>query len=146
MVETIDRKYLAGLIDGEGCIQMKGSGFASLILTLANTYKPIIDRLYAEFGGNIREYLDKRQLKSGRFRKPVYFWRLCGFKAEVVLRECYPYLIIKKEHVEIVLFIRSSIHMNYREVPFEEMERRKALKASLDKLNEKGVVSFGDSP
>ena len=145
MVENIDRRYLAGLIDGEGCIQMVGSGSATLILTLANTYKPIIDMLYAEFGGSTREYLDRRQLKSGRFRKPVYFWTLCGSKAEALLRKCYPYLVIKKEHVELVLFIRSSIHMNYREVPFEERERRKVLKASLDKLNEKGVVSFGDS-
>ena len=145
MVETMDRKYLAGLIDGEGCIQMVGSGSATLILTIANTYKPIIDMLYAEFGGNMREYLDKRQLESGRFRKPIYYWSLMGPRAEILLRECYPYLIIKKEHVEIVLFIRSSIHMNYRKVPFEEKERRKAFKASLDKLNEKGVASLGDS-
>ena len=135
----MDKKYLAGLIDGEGCIQHKGKNFAGVRLTIANSYKPLIEMLYNKFGGYVREYIDKRPYKSGRYRKPVYFWNVYDIKAEKILHECYPYLIIKKEQAKIIFAIRKNLHTKYWKVPTDELERRKSLKESLGKLNKKGI-------
>jgi len=138
----MDRRYLAGLIDGEGCIQSKGKKHAGVKLTIANSYKPLIEMLYNEFGGGIREYIDKRPYKSGRFRKPVYHWAIYDIKAEDILRKCYPYLIVKKEQAKIMFSIRKNINTNYYRVPSNELKRRVSLKNELDKLNKKGVSPF----
>jgi len=142
----MDKKYLAGLIDGEGYIGCEGKKYVKAIINIANTYKPLIEILHNEFGGSMREYIDKRSYKSGRFRKPVYHWIIRNSQAEKILRECYPYLIIKKEQAKTVFSIRKNININYREVPSNELERRKSLKIKLDKLNEKGISPFEFSP
>ena len=138
----MDKKYLAGLIDGEGCIQSKGKNYAGIRLTIANSYEPLIEMLRDEFGGNVRKYVDKRQYKNGRYRKPVYFWTVYDILAEEILRKCYPYLIIKKEHAKIMFSIRKNINTNHYRVSSDELERRKFLKHELDKLNKKGVAPY----
>lgn len=142
MVEPLDRRYVAGFLDGEGCIQLCGKYRVKVRLTIANTNKEIIQRLFDEFGGSIREYDDTRQYKSGRFRKPVYYWSLYCTKAEKLLRECYPYLIVKRGQAQAVFLAKESLHQSYRTVPAEEAVRREKLHVSISELNRKGRSSL----
>jgi len=151
MNNKIDRRYLAGLIDGEGCIYFsnksgqKRETYSNLRLNISNTYKPLMERLHDEFGGYLRTHIDKHQFKSGRYRKIGYDLVLCNKQAEKLIRECLPYFIIKKERAEIALDIRKNV-FKYQAtgtfIPEEEIQKRKGLIDKIKILNKKGVPSL----
>jgi len=149
MNNKIDRRYLAGLFDGEGCIyynkkhdgKKRDTGI-NIGASISNTYKPIIERLYNEFGGYFRKRISKHKFETGRYRKTIYELVLLNAKAESFIRECLPYLIIKKERAELVLELRKNTN-NYQGsiVPIREMKRRMSLIEKLSFLNKVGVSS-----
>ena len=100
--------YLAGIIDGEGCITI-GAGkketcinYNALVL-VQNTSKKLIDWLQANFGGQI--YLSKKETEKN---KEAWMWRLTKQKdIEILLLSILPYLIIKREQAKVLLnFVR----------------------------------------
>ena len=150
-MNKIDKRYLAGLIDGEGCIYFtKRSGnkketYVNLRLNISNTYKPLMERLHNEFGGYLRIHTNKHQFKSGRYRKIGYDLVLCNQQAEKVIRECLPYFIIKKERAEIALDIRKNVskyQATGKLIPEKEIQKRKGLIDRLKMINKKGVPSL----
>lgn len=128
--------YLAGIIDGEGCLTIgagkKGNvtNYNSIIM-VANTNEKLIKWLQHNFGGNY--------YKSGRDvpnQKPAYIWRFLK-KAEIekLLLAILPYLIIKREQaIALLEFVRLP---RYQETP----EKREALFQKLKSLNKRGVDS-----
>lgn len=94
----ISLDYLAGLVDGEGCIRLHPSNKGKYRkyyprLQVTNTYKPIIDLLVEQYGGACHSSRNKN--KPGWATK--HDWRLTGDKARELLTELLPLLIIKKE-------------------------------------------------
>jgi hypothetical protein len=93
----ISLEYLAGLVDGEGCIRLASSNKGKYKkyyprLQVTNTYKPICDTLVLEFGGAIHIKRNKNpNWKTG------YDWRLSGDAARNLIKQLEPLLIIKKE-------------------------------------------------
>ena len=151
MNSKINRRYLAGLFDGEGCIfynkiyhkDKKRDTGINIGVSISNTYKPIMEMLYNEFGGHFRERISKHQFETGRYRKVIYELVLRNAKAESFIRECLPYLIIKKERAELALELRKNTN-NYQGsiVPMEEIQRRMGLIEKLSLLNKMGVSSL----
>lgn len=100
----ISLEYLAGLVDGEGCIRLHPSNKGKYRkyyprLQVTNTYKPILDMLVDQFGGAVH---------SGKFPvkenwKIKHDWRLTGDKARELLSQLLPYLIIKQGKAKEVL-------------------------------------------
>ena len=84
--------YLAGLIDGEGCVSVDERGRPTL--TVTNTFEPLVTALQAQFGGiiHIRAYKN-----PARAHKTVYTWRIRGKEAVNIIRKCARHLIIKSE-------------------------------------------------
>jgi hypothetical protein len=100
--------YLAGIIDGEGCITI-GAGkketctnYNALVL-VQNTSKVLIDWLQSNFGGQI--YLSKKATEK---TKEAWMWRITKQKdIEIFLLSILPYLIIKREQAKVLLkFVR----------------------------------------
>ncbi len=100
--------YLAGIIDGEGCITI-GAGvkptcinYNALVL-VQNTSKKLIDWLQSNFGGQI--YLSKKATEK---TKEAWMWRITKQKdIETFLLSILPYLIIKREQAKVLLkFVR----------------------------------------
>lgn len=94
--------YIAGIIDGEGNVRMIGKKLGSLQLSVTNTCKLLIEKLYNTFGGSVSTR-SRGVGKDGCHRKIQHTWTLSGHKAEFLLRQCFPYFIVKKPHVEVVL-------------------------------------------
>jgi len=89
--------YLAGMIDGEGCISISRSGTSlNCSVTVSNTYLPVLEFLQKEFGGNI--HTDR----SGRIT-PAHILRWSGNKGKGILTLVSGKLIIKKERAELYL-------------------------------------------
>jgi len=92
--------YLAGIIDGEGCVKPHSSssnflrGYKKQIQArceVSNTSKELADWLQKNFGGDVRT------VKREGNRKTQYWWRLRNGEMKKVLPQIIPYLIVKKE-------------------------------------------------
>lgn len=100
--------YLAGILDGEGCITI-GAGKKetctnyNAIILVQNTNKKLIDWLQSKFGGQV--YLSKKATEK---TKAAWMWRITKKKEiELLLLAVLPYLIVKVEQAKVLLaFVR----------------------------------------
>ncbi len=111
MSET-DWAYLAGLIDGEGCVgvylrskvhrgsrQKTSSPSYKILLNIVNSHRGVLEWVLCHLGGDIQP----KSAAAGN-HKPAWVWRQKRVDAaQFVLRKCLPYLKIKREQAELVL-------------------------------------------
>ena len=105
MKET-DIAYLAGIIDGEGCISMyqisNGHGKSVMCgLWIANTDKNLMDWLVENLGGS----LNTRTSKKPQW-KTSWVWAVYSQNMEDVLIRVLPYLKVKHTQAELALRAR----------------------------------------
>lgn len=130
--------YLAGAIDGEGCIS--SCGFSSLRVAIANTNRPWLEQLQTWVGGTIQEH-------RGRFNKrPSYSLVLRVEESGEALAQCQPYLILKKKQAELYFRLvglrqqyARGTRRGYR-ADHEYAAARDEVFAELRLLNKRGVV------
>jgi hypothetical protein len=100
--------YLAGLLDGEGCIILARESVPNktqggirygykLNITITNTSSQMIEWLHQTIGGKVFTYA---HIPGWRTK---YDWRIYGDEAREILRELRPYLTVKREQAEIAL-------------------------------------------
>jgi hypothetical protein len=133
MSDKAKYSYLAGIIDGEGCLTIgagrkgKVTNYNSIIM-VTSTSEQLVKWLQHNFGGNY--------YKSGRIvprSKPAFIWRFLKHKEiELLLLAILPYLIIKREQAIILLeFVR----LPRKDVP----EKRNELFQKMKLLNQRGI-------
>jgi len=102
-----EKAYLAGIIDGEGSIYMGVNrhpratlGFCYEIhLEITNTDKKLIEWLMNKLGGRNVSWRPKRCDRS-----LCYYWAMAKLEdVYTVLKEVYPYLILKRERAEVAM-------------------------------------------
>jgi hypothetical protein len=116
--------YLAGIIDGEGCITIMSRGQNQkpvVAVIVSNTDPRLMAYLKDNFGGNVRI-----QAKQVGNRKPCWQWRVLARQAEAVLVGVRPFLLLKADQADIALA--------YRDLA------RPELKGMIRVLNQKGVA------
>ena len=98
--------YLAGVIDGEGCIGIRKTKRAgpfkstrySAILAVGNTSRPVIEQLIAVFGLGCVTYRYPTKTK-----RACYLWSASSLGAQRVLRMVFPYLIVERQQAAVLL-------------------------------------------
>lgn len=137
---TIEQlSYLAGIIDGEGSIAIeiqsqsirhnRKCDYYSLRLVVINTNIQLLNWIQSNFGGTIK------QRKPVANRRQCYTWNLCSHNAAHVLQNCYPYMIVKKAHVDVFLeFAKTMSHGNMR-LSDKLLEHRRNLYLKLKHIN-----------
>lgn len=148
-----DKAYLAGLIDGEGCLHLRKLTFRykekrytgyGLLLQIAVTYKPILEWCKRTVGGGT---LWKREDGRGK-RRTLWSWKIEHSMAEQLLRVIYPYLKIKKEEADIVFQYRDLVNRHKQKRGYQkngkfagpskdEIIEREELRKKLSKLKYK---------
>ena len=125
--------YLAGILDGEGCLTI-GAGQKETctnynsIIVVSNTNKGLVDWLQTKFGGSV--YLCRKQQGN---QKEAYMWRVLKKKEiELLLLATLPYLVIKREQAKLLLEFVRLPRMNAN-------DKRADLYNRLKKLNARGV-------
>ena len=137
----LELAYIAGIIDGEGCISV----FESQWEAKRNTYErerdtryrykvivkmvdpDAINLLMDVFGGSIC-----MQQPKARARFPQFAWTVSEKRAAACLKLCLPYLRIKKHRAELLLQLSDLISKCSRRgrgyhVPEQEKESRREL-------------------
>jgi hypothetical protein len=134
--------YVAGIIDGEGCIRLKTiQGQPVPVLSVTNTDLRLIIRLQEWFGGYV--WTQKQSIGNGKIR---YSWQVAARKATAVLVATLPYLLLKVEQAEIVLAVQAMKRKmgpdrgrGHHIAPAEAEARAQAV-ARIRVLNKKGVA------
>ena len=127
--------YIAGIIDGEGCINIhsqNGGHNWTLRVCVDMQSKKIIDTLVGIFGGHY-SLVNK---VTARFA--IYYWYLCGSKAYKMLKKIKPYLTEKKAQADMA--IKFFIHQkNYgvRLLTEQEVKERERYKTYLREFKTK---------
>lgn len=131
--------YLAGIIDGEGCISAgrvkpsTANAFATFTLRLSvgNTSPELMDWLLAACGGRVEE-----QKRRGKRRRQWRWWASSTAEAVELLRLCLPYLIIKPRQAGLFIELaelRKQSTGHKRKSPARQAE----IVAEIQKLNQR---------
>ncbi|MBI2327595.1 LAGLIDADG family homing endonuclease [Candidatus Curtissbacteria bacterium] len=118
--------YLAGLIDGEGCISIRktfqyGKDQFKPMVEVGMTDIEPMQLLQKTFGGSYWP-----ELIRGR-NLPVTKWRVTGTHVIPVLKPLLKYLLAKKRQAEIALALAYRIHHWPKPMPKAETEFRRTL-------------------
>lgn len=112
-VKAIEKAYLAGIIDGEGCIKLYPHVKPPCQITIANNNKRMLFWVQEKLQcGSI--YIHK--LPVERKHKTQYQWRIAAREQiKKILNAVKPYLIIKKDQAErMIEYIRLKPYRGYR--------------------------------
>lgn len=134
--------YLAGLIDGEGCIYIGhtkqgkyGNGYVwHSMLKITSCDEELIIWLENTFGGS----KDSRYRWTSKkaFTRPVYNWQATGPMLDYILPLARPYLIIKKKQCDVMIRYRlTSKNIGNKRLPDEINQQRLELLSELRNLN-----------
>lgn len=150
------KAYLAGLIDGEGCIGIykgkSGSGHRmhSIRVIVSMTDEAPVGFLHSLYGGRMREQPRPNGRSHWKDRYEVIF---ADGKARQLLLDILPHLLVKRRQAEIALeFLegRDEYHLKKGGVKrgdpvlaAEEWERRERLRQEIRELNRRGKAVVG---
>jgi len=155
----IELAYIAGLLDGEGCINIYRINTPYirkvekrlqpkwvLSVSIYNTHYETIKWLYDNFGGYLQSrhrYKKPEQIENGKW-KPSYAWKLAANKANDFLKRIVKYLRIKKEQVELAIKFQDNLCQFHRtkkvnKLSGADIEFREKCWLQMKMLNQKGV-------
>ena len=142
----IELSYLAGLVDGEGCLTLDSNG--QPCFTIVNTDERMINWLRTHVQVD-RESVSI-QIQRPLLHKPRWSWRCPSQNLAGLLSALLPYLVVKRERAEILIAVDATIQRGPR--PRERgrgspplipsvVEFRTAMIARIHALNRRGVQS-----
>jgi hypothetical protein len=109
----ISKSYIAGIIDGEGCIHIQHQTYGGIetykvTVIVVQKQTPILKFINAF-------YVGKMSLVAGKgYGKGIYHrLTLCSDNAIKLLRDVEPYLILKKSSAQVAIQIQEHINGNY---------------------------------
>lgn len=150
-MKPTEKAYIAGLIDGEGCITItrrkkrKNPKFSYYqpLLNISNTDKRIIDYAQNLIHGMIIKRIpgkpgDRRRKKW----KLVYHLILTGEKLKQTLKEILPYLRAKRKQAEIALEFPIYLGRGWKGRTGLEMQKQNALWRKIKKLNQETKLIY----
>ena len=146
----LDLAYLAGIIDGEGCFYIgkvpinngyKSEHYRSL-LTVTNTDSRLIDWILSTFDGT--ETTTQRIKPTQKYQRMLFSWTSTGDRLRDLCEQILPYLVIKKEHCEIMIKFRKTFiaRMGNNQLSPEILAIRQQLLIDIRQLNSR----FHDHP
>src|ERR1041385_6851821 len=120
-MEQHEWAYLAGLFDGEGCVQIiqqkpKGSNVSGsyyLYIGIRNTDTAIVKWIHSKIGGNLQ---DSKSYQENRSRS--WWWNLHCHAAYEFLKSVRPFLHIKAEEADIAMKFQEEME-EFKRQPYE---------------------------
>jgi hypothetical protein len=149
MSQLIDA-YVAGLIDGEGCIYVgrrKNAFWPQVDTGMTKKALPLLKSMQTEYGGSLTLMRDA----TDRWEE-AWTWALYGQRAAVALKRWIPYLRLKKDQAELAIKvseIRDSLEYGAtgKRATWtnEAVERCQSIHRRIQELNRKGPSSPMDT-
>jgi hypothetical protein len=141
-----DRIYAAGFFDADGCVMVLeagtgGRGSATLVVTVSNCDRTILDWYKARWGGSIRA--------NGYHRaevRPNFSWTASGTGAARLLKDTLPFLKVKLDRVQNGLAFQALRPGPGNHLTDEENARDREFAMRAREMNRKGPRVPPQSP
>ena len=141
-MKRVSWKYLAGLVDGEGCIDLATTKVNNqfyiqprLRIAMTQSSEFVLEMCQANFSGS----LQKREFENPNWNSAIS-WELSGYKrCNPVLRNIVNHLLIKKEQARFCLWMETNLKGTrlQQEVLDAVREELKLMKRDPHRLSEK---------
>ena len=142
MQTNLTPQYLAGLVDGEGCIHLgtrKGTYRGRVTIGMTAVALPLLELLKAQWGGSI--YCSRPATERW---SAAWVWSVQGAPSRPLLEAIAPFLVLKAEQARLALEVEH-IRANLPRRPNgsgawtpEAQDKCERIKARLHELNAKG--------
>lgn len=136
VITLADAAYFAGIVDGEGCIQLQpstnkhGKTYVSARVSIDNTNLAVLERAHTLFGGSIHKKPANKWSK-----RQLYAWVASGNEALELCRQIVPYMIIKQNQAELLIAYCIKFTPNrYNQTAQESLSERLAMATSLSSM------------
>ncbi len=131
-----DLAYMAGVVDGEGCIYAKQNGahgtFVCLQIQMCSD--AVIKWVASTFGGSV--YTQPAYYETHSL---TYSWRINGKAILPILKAIQPYIKEKALRVKLAIELAGMIRSNrYQQIGGDEFKRRAEIVAEIKKYNRLG--------
>lgn len=140
MVELseVEKAYLAGLFDGEGCIACNFHSGGSIVLSVrfCNTNEAAVFRMYQLFEGSFNVV----KWNPRNMKKRLWQWSLGGGNCRFFLETLLPYLKIKKKQAELALAYTTLIVDFGQKIDDANKLKRELLRQAITSLNHAGEI------
>ena len=135
--------YVAGIIDGEGCIRTNNNISKQPVIRVhvTNTRLDLILKLKEWFGGYT--WINETH-KYNPKAKASHIWEVSAKQAASFLTAILPYLFLKREQAELVLALQATKKTG-NNVSLDIQCIRTGIVNRLHELNQKGVVAISHS-
>jgi hypothetical protein len=135
--------YLAGLIDGEGSIQINpsrgksGKRYWCLTIQISSVGDGFLEEMRDRCGalGTIT-YWKSRGVTRAHHRR-ITNWRIYALQGRWLLERVLPYLVLKKDQAEVALAFLAKKIVGRNKIPLEVKDERYALAMRMRQLNAK---------
>lgn len=149
----LSKEYIAGLFDGEGCVNITISGKnrqATLRVMIVNTNRSILELVQSQYGGQIYEMYGPRTHPKWK-----QSWQLRLFRSYALnlLKDIRPFVYIKTNQIELAIMFEEFMDSPDRLEGFKNsygsishrrttktIEKENAFKMAMSELNMKGPV------
>jgi hypothetical protein len=141
LLTDVEKAYLAGFIDGEGCIGIRNGGpncrNGRIKLHITNTNETIL-RYFKDLVGFGSFY---QAVSEGRYgnHKAAFVYEVCANQCVCVLKEILPFLKIKKEQALLALEFADTKNWGDNNINSATAGIRKIIGEKIAKLNKRGV-------
>ena len=139
MADQMELAWLAGFVDGEGCVCItKDAPRHELVLRICNTNRESILEAARIGGGKIETYVSQQNPRN----KPAYSVRWGNHKALALLKLLRPLLRIKGPQVDVAIEFMTAMPHVGRVGPLrltvEEIMKREEMRLKMRALNKRG--------
>jgi hypothetical protein len=143
-----DIQYAAGFFDGEGCVQInpKKSQPNTFVaeVRITNTNLEVLEWHRTRFGGSIGVQPPNKKVKKN---KKCWYWSTASLIANAYLKTIVPFLVIKREQVQIAIDFQARVKRGCNRLTSEEIETRRAMSVRVDELKKlQHLVAYENCP
>ena len=138
-LSEVDRAYIAGVFDGEGCICITTRNqrrYHSLRITVTNTHQGLIRFLHERLGGCVSPHSAREKCR------PTWTWVAPDQRSENILVLLQPFLLVKKHQCELALEFRRLVKSAGHRLTIEDRRCRENLRLQLIRMNGGGKASL----
>lgn len=142
MMKNADILYLAGIIDGEGTIEIsKQERKYKICIRVGNTSEILIDYLKEKYLGN--KYGPYK--KKSDFHRDAFEWKCTAKEAIKLIKQIEPYLIVKQEQALLAIrawedTFKNNYHDGSNRIPKYAFDKRESYYQQMKHLNFRGKL------
>lgn len=155
--DPIKLAYLAGIVDGEGCLciyrvnpakynRYQNPCFRS-VLNISNTRKELFDWIEEYFGNLNHSKKHRRSIfkKNSTHERWIYEWVIQGHRLVDICTQLLPYLVLKKRQAELIIEFRKTFELQkgfgaHTPLAPDIIALREDIRIEISRLNAKGFL------